>query len=122
LFNYADVVFAPGGGTSANNGGAASIGVQTGATDGVQYSFFQPSVTAGSAILFRTEPHSFQLDVQPAAQTALAGVGAVYTGTLKTKNGYGSTVGLSCVVASGAAPDTCVSNPLSLIPSVAGTS
>jgi hypothetical protein len=62
----------------------------------------------------------FQLSISNNPQTIFAGHTATYTGTTFARNGYGSTVNLSCVSGSTAAPQTCSANPASIVPTALG--
>ena len=53
LFNYADVKFDESNESSFNAGGTATVGVQIDPTHGVQYSYDQPTLTDGKALLFQ---------------------------------------------------------------------
>jgi hypothetical protein len=62
----------------------------------------------------------FQLSISNNPQTIFAGRTATYTGTIFARNGYGSTVSLSCVSGTSAAPQTCSVNPASIVPTALG--
>jgi hypothetical protein len=53
LFNYADVNFDETNGSASNGGGSATVGIQVDPTHGVQYSYDQPILTNGLALLFQ---------------------------------------------------------------------
>jgi hypothetical protein len=82
LFNYADTVF--GGGCAVlDNGGSATVGVQTGPGQATTYSFNSPSLSAGMALLWTLAgappPSSPALSVTPASLD----FGSVGVGTTK---------------------------------------
>jgi hypothetical protein len=64
----------------------------------------------------------FQLSISNNPQTIFVGQTASYTGTVFARNGYGSSVSLSCVPGSTAAPQTCSVNPASIAPGAQGSS
>jgi len=74
LFSYADTIFGSGcadpyqGSIPADQGGAATVGVQVASGVGTQFSFNSPSVGSGTALLWTLESSTPIINVTPATQ------------------------------------------------------
>lgn len=103
LFNYADTHF-EGGPWFADNGQIASVGIQVGPTVGTQFSYYKPSVTSGTSLLWRTAEQDFSLVLTTASQTVFPGQTATFEGTVQSLYGFSSPVTVAC---SSPAPANC---------------
>ena len=63
----------------------------------------------------------FQLNAAPNPQTVFAGSSATFNGTVWARNGYSTSVNLSCTAGSTPVPQTCSIVPSSVLPSSTGT-
>jgi hypothetical protein len=64
----------------------------------------------------------FQLNAAPNPQTVFVGSSATFNDTIWARNGYSSSVKLSCTAGSTPLPQTCSVVPASVLPSTTGTS
>lgn len=62
----------------------------------------------------------FQIAIVNNPQTIFAGQTAIYNGTIFARNGYNSSVDLSCAAGGTGAPQNCAANPLSVSPNPQG--
>jgi hypothetical protein len=62
----------------------------------------------------------FQVSIANSPQTVFAGQLAVYAGTIFARNGYGSSINLSCIAGTTPAPLNCSSNATTVVPDARG--